>query len=77
VYSFALPGQSFDISELPDGRYRLWAEADTQGWFTEADTSNNVTWAIVELSTLPEGYRAIQIADVGPDPISGGSAEGA
>src|SRR5215204_4378683 len=35
VYDITLPGQSVDISDLPDGLYRIWAEADPQAWFEE------------------------------------------
>jgi hypothetical protein len=68
VYGFSLPGQSIDITDLPDGEYRLWAEADTDGWFTEADRTNNVTWIDFELMTDAEGRRFADLRDVGPEP---------
>ena len=68
TYQWALPGQSIDITELPDGRYRLWAEADERRWFREATRDNNLTWTDFELSTRSDGIRFARIRDVGPDP---------
>ncbi|HSB85234.1 MAG TPA: lysyl oxidase family protein [Ilumatobacteraceae bacterium] len=69
VYDITLPGQSVDITDLPDGRYRIWAEADPQGWFTEVTRDNNVTWADVKLSTRPaDGLRVAVIVGTGPTP---------
>ena len=68
VYSFALPGQSFDITNVPDGAYRIWAEADPRGWFTETDIDNNPTWADIELYSMADGFRQYNLIDVGPDP---------
>ncbi len=68
TYDWSLPGQSFDISDLPDGPYRLWAVADEQGWFQEASRENNTTWVILELLTLEEGVRGAQVIEVGPEP---------
>ena len=44
VYSYTLPDQYIDITGLPAGRYRLTATADADGWFEEADETNNATW---------------------------------
>lgn len=66
TYNYGLPGQRIDVSEVPDGRYRLWAEADRRGVFREARRDNNVTWTDVELSTRPNGARALAIVKVGP-----------
>jgi len=69
VYDITLPGQSVDITDLPDGRYRIWAEADPQQWFTEVTRTNNVTWADIELSTRPaDGLRVAVIVGTGPTP---------
>jgi hypothetical protein len=68
VYDFTLPGQSVDISELPDGRYRLWAEADPQGWFREVTRENNVTWVDLELSTGADGVRTAMVVSTGAQP---------
>lgn len=61
VYGFTLPGQEIDISDLPDGLYRFWAQADPDGWFTEASEDNNLTWSIIELSgcrPMGQGWRS-------------------
>jgi len=57
VYPATLPNQYIDVSDLPAGRYRLWAEADPasaerpNGWFLESAEDNNLTWIDVELDT--------------------------
>lgn len=67
-YHFSLPGQSIDVSDLPDGHYRLWAEADGRGWFRETTRDNNVTWADIDLATLPSGLRTAHVIGAGPSP---------
>ena len=67
VYLFTLPGQSIDITDLPDGNYRLWAEVDAESWFIEETRDNNVTWIDFELTTQ-EGRRFAGLTDVGPEP---------
>jgi len=67
IYEFTLPGQSVDITVVPDGHYRLWAEVDAEGWFTEETRGNNVTWIDFELLTR-DGRRFAVLIDVGPEP---------
>ena len=67
TYKWDLPGQSIDITNIPDGRYRLWAEADERRWFREATRDNNLTWTDFELTTRPDGIRFARITDTGPD----------
>ena len=67
IYDFTLPGQSVDITTVPDGNYRLWAEVDAEAWFTEVTRDNNVTWIDFELTTR-EGRRFAGLTDVGPEP---------
>jgi len=66
TYPFALPGQSVDVTALPDGRYRLWLAVDEKRWFQEARRDNNVTWADLDLVTKPGGARAVENVDSGP-----------
>lgn len=68
IYAFTLPGQSIDITELPDGDYRLWAEADTGNWFIEVTRDNNRTWVDLEISTRSDGARLARVFDIGPKP---------
>jgi hypothetical protein len=69
VYDFTLPGQSVNITDLPDGRYRLWAEADPQAWFHEVTRDNNVTWVDLELKTQGvERTRLATVVATGPRP---------
>jgi hypothetical protein len=65
IYGFDLPGQSIDITDLPDGSYRLWAEADIAEWFVEETRDNNVTWIDFEIVSRDD-LRFAQLTDVGP-----------
>ena len=49
-YAYSLPLQWIDITDLPPGAYRLWVTVDPNGWFTELDETNNVTWTDLELT---------------------------
>ena len=42
TYFQGLPGQSFDITDLPNGTYYIAVEADPDGLLVEADTTNNI-----------------------------------
>jgi len=66
TYNYGLPGQSIDVTRLPDGMYRLWAKVDEARWFREARTDNNVTWVDLEISTSAGGTRASRVVKVGP-----------
>jgi hypothetical protein len=68
TYTFTLPGQSIDVSDLDDGSYRLWAQADERAWFREATRDNNLTWIDFELSTREDGNRFALIVEIGPQP---------
>jgi hypothetical protein len=49
LYSWRLPDQYIDITGLTAGRYRLWATADSTGWFQEGNNANNATWADLQI----------------------------
>jgi hypothetical protein len=66
-YSWNLPGQSISIDGLPDGPYRIFADADEAGMFREASTDNNETWVDFTLSTS-QGTRYAKVDQVGPVP---------
>jgi hypothetical protein len=68
TYEWVLPGQRIDITDVPDGTYRLWAEADKRGRFREMTRDNNRTFADFELSTRPDGIRYALVKKVGPRP---------
>jgi hypothetical protein len=67
TYRFILPGQRIDVTDVPDGRYRLWASADEAAWFRETTRANNRTWVDIELSTK-EDQRFALVVKVGPKP---------
>lgn len=68
TYVWTLPGQSIDITGIPDGRYRLWAVADEEEWFREETRDNNTTWTDVEISTRDDGYRLVKPVESAPEP---------
>jgi Lysyl oxidase len=41
--------QYIDITNLPDGTYRLTTTADEQDWFYESNETNNSTWADLKI----------------------------
>lgn len=67
TYRQALPGQSIEVTGLPDGRYRLITDVDEHGWFHEADRDNNRTWIDLDLRMTPAGLSANTIGS-GPAP---------
>jgi hypothetical protein len=66
IYPFMLRGQSIDITNIPDGRYRLRVEVDERRWFREALRSNNVTWTDLTLATTAGGARILRDLRQGP-----------
>jgi hypothetical protein len=68
TYSFILPGQTIDTTNLPDGTYRLWADVNAGRWFKEVTRRNNRTWVDVKLSTNKDGVRFALVTDHGPKP---------
>jgi hypothetical protein len=60
-YPWNMLEQRIDLTDAPDGRYRLRAIADPFGWFDELDESNNETWVEFELSRDTEGLPHILI----------------
>jgi hypothetical protein len=67
TYRASLPGQSIDVTDLPDGKYRLWTEIDERGWFKEATRADNRTWLDLDLRTTPGG-RLAGVIGTGPAP---------
>ena len=66
TYRQTLPGQSIDVSGLPDGNYRLWTEIDEKKWFREATRTNNRTWIDLDLEMTPAGLSAHTIGTLWP-----------
>jgi lysyl oxidase len=64
-YQWYLLEQTIEITDVPDGRYRLRATADPAGQFTESNEANNDTWTLVDLSTL-DGHRQVEVVEQGP-----------
>jgi hypothetical protein len=67
-YFWQLDDQTVDITGLPDGRYRVTATADPDGWLTETDETNNETWAEIEIGSLPDLLRSVEVVSSAPAP---------
>lgn len=74
-YPWYLLGQTINITNVPDGRYRLRAIADPADWFVETDETNNDTWTVVDLGTVDTG-RSITVVEQGPSAPTTGSTQG-
>jgi hypothetical protein len=66
IYGSKLPGQEIDVTDVPDGRYRLWINLDSNHWFREERRGNNVTWADFEIVTAADGTRDVTNIRSGP-----------
>lgn len=67
TYVQSLPGQTIDVTGLPDGKYRLYTSVNEQGWFHEVTRGNNRTWIDLDLRMTPQGLVAPMIG-TGPTP---------
>jgi hypothetical protein len=61
-YVWTLEDQFVEVTGLPDGVYRLWAEADPDRWLRESIEGNNATWVDVRLFQGPELREAEVVA---------------
>jgi hypothetical protein len=79
TYSQSLPGQSFDITDLPNGTYYIGVRANPEGLLKEQDPSNNSELREVILKGKP-GHRRVVVppwhgidtegADARPIPVN-------
>jgi hypothetical protein len=60
TYFQSLPGQSFDITDLPNGRYYIRVEVNPTGLLDEVSTENNVSYRRVRLKGKP-GHRTVVV----------------
>ena len=67
TYLESLPGQSIDITAVPDGKYRLFTQIDELKLFRESTRANNLTWIDLDVQTTSQGRIAIRTA-TGPRP---------
>jgi hypothetical protein len=58
-YSNTLPDQYINITGLNAGNYRLVGTADPNGWFTESDNTNNVSWIDIKLTATDGKVRIV------------------
>jgi hypothetical protein len=58
-------GQSFNIANLPDGKYYVSVEANPNGNIVETDTTNNDSVREITLGRNANGKRTLKMAKVG------------
>ena len=58
-YQWFLPGQSIDVTDAPDGRYRLEAIVDPDQLLSETNRDNNTTWVEFTMHTRAEDGLAV------------------
>jgi hypothetical protein len=64
-YAWYLLDQTIEITDVPDGRYRLRAIADPNDFFAETNEDNNETWTLLDLATSA-GTRSVTVVEKGP-----------
>jgi hypothetical protein len=65
-YSWLLTDQALEVTDLPDGTYRLQATADPDRWFRESNERNNVSWVDVRLGKKASGSLTLEVLRYGP-----------
>lgn len=60
TYYQSIPGQSFDITDLPNGAYLIQVTANPKGQLVEGSTSNNTQLRRVILGGRP-GHRTVRV----------------
>jgi len=64
TYNQTKPGQSFDITDLPNGDYFVEVKANPEGKLVEGNTKNNTALRKVTLGGV-KGARTLKVAPVG------------
>jgi hypothetical protein len=64
TYFQDLPGQSFKVQNLPNGKYYIAVEANPNGVMQELSTGNNISYRKVFLKGRP-GHRRVVVPQVG------------
>jgi hypothetical protein len=60
TYTQDLPGQSFDITDLPNGTYHVEVAANPENRLQESNTANNIAHRTVILDGVP-GARTVTV----------------
>lgn len=61
TYAQYVPGQSFDITGLPDGTYYIQVIANPDRRLYERSLSNNMSYRRVILDTTADGFRTVTV----------------
>jgi hypothetical protein len=67
-YPWHIIDERIDVTNLPDGVYRIRQIADPNHEFEESNEDNNETWVDVRLTTTADGLRQTEIVQAGPAP---------
>lgn len=72
VYGLWLAYQWIDITNVPNGTYRIRATVDASNWFLESNDSNNCTWAKVRITKRAGPLAILDWANNGCAPVPPG-----
>jgi hypothetical protein len=78
TYYQSMAGQSFDITDLPNGTYYIQITANPAGLLMEASTTNNTQIRRIVLGGRP-GHRSVKVPawhGIDPEPGTSGSTSG-
>jgi hypothetical protein len=64
TYYQSLPGQSFDITDVPNGAYYVQVLANPDGKLVERSRGNNSSLRKVVIGGTPGGKRTIEVAPI-------------
>jgi hypothetical protein len=83
TYGYWLPGQSIDVTGLPDGDYKLFIEIDPKNKILETNEGDNVSCTLLRISVTrqsvtvldPDGCNApaVAVSGISPSTASRGS----
>jgi hypothetical protein len=65
TYAQFRPGQSFDVADLPAGKYFIEVTGNPTGNLAESDTANNTSYRPVWITGEPGGPREVRVRPVG------------
>jgi hypothetical protein len=68
LYPWSMFEQQIDVTDIPDGDYRIRAVADPGEWFDEVDETNNGTWATIRVGRDADGFPTVEVLELAPPP---------
>ena len=61
IYGSSLPGQSFPVADVPDGRYVVIVDMNKAGHALESDATNNRIEVTVDFTTSPDSAQIVSV----------------